>query len=64
VRIVDTSVLLPAVSPFLPQHESARHPLEAAIYDERPVGLTWVVVNAFLRLTAVDRSGRSATGPS
>lgn len=51
MRIVDTSVLLPAVSPSLPHHTPARTALEAAINDERPVGLTWVVVNAFLRLT-------------
>jgi toxin-antitoxin system PIN domain toxin len=51
VRIVDTSVLLPAVSPSLPHHGAARAALEAAINGERSVGLTWVVVNAFLRLT-------------
>ena len=51
MRIVDTSVLLPAVSPSLPQHEASRTALEAAVNDERPLGLTWVVVNAFLRLT-------------
>lgn len=51
MRIVDTSVLLPAVSPSLPQHEAAKRALEAAINDDRPVGLVWVVVNAFLRLT-------------
>jgi toxin-antitoxin system PIN domain toxin len=51
VRIVDTSILLPAVSPSLAQHRAARAALEAAINDDRPVGLTWVVVNAFLRLT-------------
>ena len=51
MRIVDTSVLLPAVNPSLPQHESARRALEAAINDDRPVGLVWVVANAFLRLT-------------
>ncbi len=51
MRIVDTSVLLPAVIPSLPQHETSRVALEAAINDERPLGLTWVVVNAFLRLT-------------
>jgi toxin-antitoxin system PIN domain toxin len=51
VRIVDTSVLLPAITPSLPQHARARSALEAAINDDRPVGLTWVVVNAFLRLT-------------
>ena len=51
MRIVDTSVLLPAVSPSLPRHEASRTALEAAINDPRPVGLTWVVVNAFLRLT-------------
>lgn len=51
MRIVDTSVLLPAVSPSLPHHAVARAALEAAINSERPVGLTWVVVSAFLRLT-------------
>ena len=51
MRIGDTSVLLPAVSPSLPHHNRARSALEAAVNDERPVGLTWVVVNAFLRLT-------------
>lgn len=51
MRIVDTSVLLPAVSPSLPQHEASRTAFEAAVNDERPLGLTWVVVNAFLRLT-------------
>jgi hypothetical protein len=35
----------------LPHHAVARAALEAAINSERPVGLTWVVVNAFLRLT-------------
>jgi hypothetical protein len=34
----------------LPHHAVARAALEAAINSERPVGLTWVVVNAFLRL--------------
>ena len=51
MRIVDSSVLLPAVSRSLPQHAVARAALEGAINDERPVGLAWVVVNAFLRLT-------------
>lgn len=51
MRIVDSSILLPAVSSSLPQHAVARAALEAAINDERPVGLTWVVVSAFLRLT-------------
>ena len=51
MRIVDTSVLLPAVSPSLPRHEAAKRALETAINDNRPVGLAWVVVNAFLRLT-------------
>jgi len=51
VRIVDTSVLLPAVSPSLPRHDASRTALETAINDDRPLGLTWVVVNAFLRLT-------------
>lgn len=51
MRIVDTSVLLTAVSPSLPRHAAVRAALEGAINDERPLGLTWVVVNGFLRLT-------------
>ena len=51
MRVVDSSVLLAAVNPYQPQHEAARTALEAAIDDDQPVGLTWVVVNAFLRLT-------------
>ncbi len=51
MRIVDTSVLLPAVSPSLPKHKLAKAALEAAINDDRPIGLVWVVVNAFVRLT-------------
>lgn len=51
MRIVDTSVLLPAVSPSLAQHQAAKAALEGAINDDRPVGLVWVVVNAFIRLT-------------
>jgi toxin-antitoxin system PIN domain toxin len=51
VRIVDTSILIPAVSPSLPHHDAARSALEDAINGDRAVGLCWVVVNTFLRLT-------------
>jgi toxin-antitoxin system PIN domain toxin len=51
LRVIDTSVLVPAVSSSLPQHEAARKALEFAINSARAVGLCWVVVNAFLRLT-------------
>lgn len=43
--------LLPAIKPSLPQQRPARAALEAATNDDRPVGLVWVVVNAFIRLT-------------
>jgi hypothetical protein len=51
MRIVDTSVLLPAVSPSAAHHAVGRAALEDAINGGRPLGLTWGVVNAFLRLT-------------
>ncbi len=51
MRVVDTSILLPAINPSLPQHLRARRALEGAINDDRPMGLTWVVVNSFVRLT-------------
>ena len=49
--LVDANLLLYAVNQDLPQHRAARQWLEAAFSGHETVGLPWVVLLAFLRLT-------------
>jgi len=53
--LLDANLLLYAVNRDLPQHEKARAWLEQALSDEQRVGLPWVVILAFLRLTTNPR---------
>jgi toxin-antitoxin system PIN domain toxin len=55
VILVDANVLIYAIDSDSPHHRAARHWLEQALSGTTPVGLAWVVVLAFLRLTT--RSG-------
>lgn len=50
VQLVDANVLLYAVDPDLPQHETARDWLDGALSGVEPVGFAWTVLLAFLRL--------------
>lgn len=49
--LVDANLLLYAVNQDLPQHRGARRWLEATFSEAETVGLPWVVVLAFLRLS-------------
>ena len=51
MKIVDLNVLLYAVNRDAPQHRIAREFWEAAINGEEPIGLAWMVVLGFLRLS-------------
>lgn len=53
--VVDANVLLYAVNADSRQHEPARAWLDAALIGNRPLGFSWVVLLAFLRL-ATSRS--------
>lgn len=53
--IVDVNLLIYAVNEDFPDHRAAKAWLEAAISGPETVGLPWVVLLAFLRLTT--RSG-------
>ncbi|MDZ7642040.1 MAG: type II toxin-antitoxin system VapC family toxin [Desulfurivibrio sp.] len=53
--LLDVNLLLYAVNHDLPQHEQARSWLEKALSGEESVGLPWVVILAFLRLTTNQR---------
>lgn len=53
--LVDANLLLYAVNRDLPQHHGARRWLEATFSGGETVGLPWVVVLAFLRLSTNTR---------
>ena len=49
--LVDANVLIYAVDADSPHHGPARRWLEEALSGATPVGLSWIVILAFLRLT-------------
>lgn len=49
--IVDANVLLYAINRDAAQHEAARTWLDRAVSEGGPVGFTWVVLLAFLRIS-------------
>lgn len=55
MMLVDVNLLLYAVNQDLPQHPRSRAWLEAVLSGSEIVGLPWVVVLAFLRLTTSAR---------
>jgi toxin-antitoxin system PIN domain toxin len=55
VILVDANVLIYAIDSDSPHHRPARRWLEEALSGPTPIGLAWIVILAFLRLTT--RSG-------
>lgn len=55
MTIVDLNVLLYAVNSDAEQHQRARAWWEQAVDDEETIGLAWVVLLGFLRLTTNPR---------
>lgn len=51
MKVVDANVLLYAVNTDAPHHESSRRWLDRALSGEDRVGLAWVPLLAFLRLS-------------
>jgi hypothetical protein len=51
VILVDANLLIYAIDSDAPQHERARPWLERVLSDTAPVGLPWIVVLAFVRIT-------------
>ncbi|MFO7279571.1 MAG: type II toxin-antitoxin system VapC family toxin [Thermoanaerobacterales bacterium] len=49
--LVDANVLLYAVNESVDKHEQARSWLDGALNGREPVGLSWIVLLAFLRLS-------------
>ena len=55
MRVVDLNVLLYAVNVDAPHHKSVRAWWEGALNDEDTIGLAWIVMLGFLRLTTNTR---------
>jgi toxin-antitoxin system PIN domain toxin len=53
VVVVDANVLLYAVNRSSSNHESARRWLERALNGDEPVGMTWMVLLAFVRISTL-----------
>ena len=51
MKVVDLNVLLYAINEDAPQHAAARRWWEGALADDEPIGLAWIVVLGFLRLS-------------
>ncbi|HVS31824.1 MAG TPA: type II toxin-antitoxin system VapC family toxin [Thermoanaerobaculia bacterium] len=51
MKLVDTNVLIYAVNSDAPHHERMRRWLESALSATEPVGMSWGVLLAFLRIT-------------
>lgn len=49
--LVDANLLIYAIDCDSPQHERARPWLERVLSDTAPVGLPWIVILAFVRIT-------------
>jgi len=51
VILVDANILIYAIDRDSPHHERARRWLEETLSGDTPVGLPWIVILAFIRLT-------------
>jgi len=51
VNLVDANVLIYAVNSDAPHHQRSKRWLESALSGAEPLGLAWVVLLAFLRIT-------------
>ncbi len=56
MKIVDVNILLYAVNRRAPQHRLACSWLEHALSDDEPVGLSWLVLLGFLRVSTSARA--------
>ncbi len=62
--LVDANILLYATDTDSPQHEPARAWLEEALGGERRVGIPWVSLGAFLRISTNPRAAHNPLTPA
>lgn len=51
MTLVDLSLIISAVNSRAPKHRAARHWWEAKLNSDEPVGLSWLVILGFIRLS-------------
>jgi toxin-antitoxin system PIN domain toxin len=51
VKVLDVNLLIYAVNRDSPQHTKAKAWLEQSLSEEEPMGFSWLVILAFVRLT-------------
>ena len=51
MKLVDTNVLIYAINANSPHHELSKNWLESALSGTEPIGLTWISILAFIRIT-------------
>ncbi len=64
MKLVDLNILLYAVNQHAPWHESIRLWWEAALAEDEPIGLPWVVLLGFLRISTNARVFTDPLSPS
>jgi hypothetical protein len=52
VILIDANLLIYAIDADAPRHQPARRWLERTLSDTGPVGLPWIVILAFIRITS------------
>jgi toxin-antitoxin system PIN domain toxin len=62
VILVDANVVLYAYHPRAAQHEACRHWMEMTFSDLTPVGLPWLTIWAFLRISTNPRAFEQPLG--
>lgn len=60
MKLLDANILIYAYNPGLPEHTRARQWLETALSEPGLVGMAWITILAFLRITTNPRSFREA----
>ena len=55
MKVVDINLLIYATNTDTPHHLQAKKWLEAALSDDEPVGLAWIVILGFLRIISSAR---------
>jgi|SRR5437588_2177295 len=61
--LVDANLLIYAVDRESVHHSKARIWVEQILSETRPVGIAWIVVLAFLRVTTIQRQTRNVLSP-
>jgi toxin-antitoxin system PIN domain toxin len=63
MKIIDLNLLIYAINEDAPCHKKAKNWLEHALFDDEPVGIPWVAILGFLRITTNGRIMPSPLSP-